>query len=63
MGDLGLPELLVLAVLLILLFGARRIPEAMRGLGEGIRSFKSGLRGDERGKEDRDEAERRQSVT
>jgi sec-independent protein translocase protein TatA len=44
MGDLGLPELLVLAVLLILLFGARRIPEAMRGLGEGIRSFKAGLR-------------------
>jgi sec-independent protein translocase protein TatA len=43
MGDFGLPELLVLAVLLILLFGARRIPEAMRGLGEGIRSFKAGL--------------------
>lgn len=67
MGDFGLPELLVLAVLLILLFGARRIPEAMRGLGEGIRNFKSGLRSDdvkENGDRARyDEAERRQSVT
>ena len=67
MGDLGLPELLVLAVLLVLLFGARRIPEAMRGLGEGIRSFKAGLR-DGAVKESespvrRDEPERRQSVT
>ncbi|MGA9771067.1 MAG: twin-arginine translocase TatA/TatE family subunit [Blastocatellia bacterium] len=47
MDDPGLPELLVLAVLLVLLFGARRIPEAMRGLGEGIRTFKTGLRGDD----------------
>lgn len=46
MGDIGLPELLVLAVLFILLFGARRIPEAMRGLGEGIRNFKAGLHDD-----------------
>ena len=67
MGDLGLPELLVLAVLLVLLFGARRIPEAMRGLGEGIRNFKAGLR-DGVVKVDEppvrhDEAERRQSMT
>ncbi len=67
MGDLGLPELLVLAVLLILLFGARRIPEAMRGLGEGIRSFKAGLR--ERDVKEnelpapREEAKHRQSVS
>jgi len=67
MGDLGLPELLVLAVLLVLLFGARRIPEAMRGLGIGIRSFKAGLRGDDIEENEpparRDEAKRRQSVT
>ena len=64
MGDLGLPELLVLAVLLVLLFGARRIPEAMRGLGEGIRGFKAGLRGRDAKQPVRcDEAKRRQSVT
>lgn len=67
MGDFGLPELLVLAVLLILLFGARRIPEAMRGLGIGIRSFKAGLRDDDVKENEsparHDEAKRRQSVT
>lgn len=66
MGDIGLPELLVLAVLLILLFGARRIPEAMRGLGEGIRNFKAGLHDPVRESEQparHDEAKRRQNVT
>jgi sec-independent protein translocase protein TatA len=37
---------IVLAIVLIL-FGGRKIPEVMRGLGEGIRSFKEGLRGNE----------------
>ena len=37
--------LIVLAVI-VLLFGGRRIPEVMRGLGEGIRSFKEGMKGD-----------------
>lgn len=62
MGDLGLPELLVIALIILLLFGSRRIPEAARGLGEGIRNFKAGMRGDERREPEarpRDEAERR----
>jgi len=46
MGDLGLPELLVIALLAVLLFGTRRIPEVAKGLGEGIRSFKLALRGE-----------------
>ncbi len=37
---------IVLAIVLIL-FGGRKIPEVMRGLGEGIRSFREGLRGEE----------------
>jgi sec-independent protein translocase protein TatA len=45
MGDLGLPELLVIALLAVFLFGSRRIPEIAKGLGEGIRSFKTALRG------------------
>ncbi|PYP88346.1 MAG: twin-arginine translocase TatA/TatE family subunit [Blastocatellia bacterium AA13] len=52
MGPLGMPELLIILVIVILLFGARRIPELAKGLGEGIRGFKTGLHGDER-KEDR----------
>jgi sec-independent protein translocase protein TatA len=47
MGDLGLPELLVIALLVLLLFGTRKIPDLARGLGEGIRTFKAGLRGDD----------------
>jgi len=47
MGPLGMPELLVIAVIIIILFGARRIPEVAKGLGEGIRHFKSGMRGDD----------------
>ncbi|HRK04887.1 MAG TPA: twin-arginine translocase TatA/TatE family subunit [Chlorobiota bacterium] len=40
MPNLGLPELLLIALLIVILFGARRIPELMKGLGSGIREFK-----------------------
>jgi sec-independent protein translocase protein TatA len=47
MGGLGWPELLIIILIVVILFGARRIPEVARGLGEGIRSFKSGMHGDD----------------
>jgi len=47
MGPLGMPELLIIALIIIILFGARRIPELAKGLGEGIRNFKTGIRGDD----------------
>jgi len=53
MGPLGMPELLIIALIIIILFGARRIPEVAKGLGEGIRHFKSGMRGDARELDDR----------
>ncbi len=37
---------LIILVVVVLLFGGRKIPEVMRGMGEGIRSFKEGMRGD-----------------
>ena len=46
-GSLGLTEILIIILVLVLLFGARRIPELAKGLGEGIRTFKSGLHGDD----------------
>lgn len=46
MPRLGLTEILIIAFIVLLLFGARRIPELMRGLGEGIRSFKDSLKGE-----------------
>jgi sec-independent protein translocase protein TatA len=46
MGDLLQPtHLLVLAIVAFLLFGAKRLPELGKGLGEGLKGFKEGLRG------------------
>jgi sec-independent protein translocase protein TatA len=44
MFGLGVPELLVIAVIVVLLFGASKIPELGRGIGEGISAFKKGLK-------------------
>jgi sec-independent protein translocase protein TatA len=38
-------HLLILAVVILVLFGGRKIPELMRGLGEGVRGFKEGMSG------------------
>jgi sec-independent protein translocase protein TatA len=46
MEALSIPHLLIIFVIVIIFFGGRRIPEVMRGMGEGIRSFKEGMRGD-----------------
>ena len=40
MFGLGAPELILIGLLIVLLFGARKIPELMRGLGSGIKEFK-----------------------
>ena len=50
-GSLGGAEILVILAIILLLFGGRKIPELARGLGEGIRNFKSGMRDD--GKDDK----------
>lgn len=44
MGSLGWPEMILIALLVLVLFGARKLPEIGRGLGEGIRSFRSALK-------------------
>ena len=40
---LGLPEILLIALIILLLFGGKKIPELMKGLGKGVKSFKQGL--------------------
>jgi sec-independent protein translocase protein TatA len=45
MPSLGVPELVIVFLIIIVLFGASRIPHIGKGLGEGIRNFKKGLKG------------------
>lgn len=52
LGRVGLPELLVILVIIILIFGANRLPEIGRGLGKGIRNFKESTK---EGLHDRDD--------
>lgn len=47
MEALSIPHLLIILVIVLIFFGGRRIPDVMRGLGEGIRSFKEGMKGDQ----------------
>ena len=44
-GKLGIPELLIILVIIILIFGANRLPEIGRGIGRGIRYFKDATKG------------------
>lgn len=43
LGNLGTGEIIVIALIVLLLFGGKKIPELMKGLGKGVRSFKDGI--------------------
>jgi sec-independent protein translocase protein TatA len=47
MPSLGFPELMVTLGIAALLFGGKKIPELAKGLGEGIRNFKTAIKGEE----------------
>ena len=53
MGPLGWPEIIIILVVLLLLFGAKRLPEMGRSLGRGMREFKDSISGG--GREDKAE--------
>ena len=56
-GGLGLSEILVIALVVLLFFGGKKIPELMKGLGKGVRSFKDGMKEVQSGLDDEDKEE------
>lgn len=55
-GGIGFWEILLIVLVVLLLFGAKKIPELMKGIGKGVRSFKDGVNGlDEESRKDKKE--------
>jgi sec-independent protein translocase protein TatA len=48
MGSLGFPELLVILAIVVVLFGANRLPELGKGIGSAIKNFKAGMKDDDK---------------
>lgn len=49
MFGIGTQEIIIIALIILLLFGGKKIPELMRGLGKGVKSFKDGMNDKEEG--------------
>lgn len=47
-GNLGVTEIVLIALVVLLFFGGKKIPELMKGLGKGVKSFKDGVNGIEK---------------
>jgi len=59
-GGLGMSEVLVIALVVLLFFGGKKIPELMKGLGKGVRSFKEGMNNVEKEMEEIKNTEQKQ---
>ncbi len=57
LGPIGVPELLVVLAIAVFMFGAKKLPEVAKGLGQGIREFKTSLKGEEKAEEDKPPAQ------
>jgi sec-independent protein translocase protein TatA len=51
LGGLGATEIIVILVIVLLMFGGKKIPELMKGLGRGVKDFKEASRGESEGNE------------
>ena len=62
-GSVGMPELIIGLVVILLLFGAKRVPELARGLGSGVREFKKGTQeGEVENKKKEEEEEKEEQL-
>ncbi len=55
LGGIGMQEILLIALVVLLFFGGKKIPELMKGIGKCVRSFKEGMNGDEPKEEPKDD--------
>ena len=53
----GTQEIIIIAIIILVLFGGRKIPELMRGLGRGVKEFKDGMNGIDEDKTTKDETQ------
>ena len=58
-GIIGPWQIVLIVLVILLLFGGKKIPELMRGLGKGIREFKDGINPDEQANKDNDTVEKK----
>jgi sec-independent protein translocase protein TatA len=49
MGKIGPTEIILILAIVLLLFGGKKIPELMRGIGKGVKSFKDGMKNEDEG--------------
>ena len=47
LGNLGTGEIIIIAIIVLLLFGGKKIPELMKGIGKGVKNFKKGMSDDD----------------
>lgn len=58
LGNIGGTEILLIVLLVLLLFGGRKIPELMRGIGKGVKSFRDGMEGKTEPEDDKKEEDK-----
>ncbi len=59
---IGVTEIIIIALIVLLLFGGKKIPELMKGLGKGVRSFKDGIEGKEDVKSGEESVEKKDEI-
>jgi sec-independent protein translocase protein TatA len=59
LGIIGPWQIILIVLVVLLLFGGKKIPELMRGIGKGVREFKEGINPEESSKENKDSVEKK----